>query len=89
MGTKRGYYDIEVAFEDAMVENGMIDGLFYLRDLKQRKLFLNEDVSSFSVAEIVKHIMLTCLNICAVLSLIGTAIRTKKADIFYSMSEQM
>lgn len=57
MGTKRGYYDIEVAFEDAMVENGMIDGLFYLRDLKQRKLFLNEDVSSFSVAEIVKHIM--------------------------------
>ena len=57
MGTKRGYYDIEIAFEDAMVENGMIDGLFYLRDLKQRKLFLNEDVSSFSVAEIVKHIM--------------------------------
>lgn len=57
MGTKRGYYDIEVAFEDAMVENGMIDGLFYLRDLKQRKLFLNEDVSSFSVVEIVKHIM--------------------------------
>lgn len=57
MGTKRGYYDIEVAFEEAMVENGMIDGLFYLRDLKQRKLFLNEDVSSFSVAEIVKHIM--------------------------------
>lgn len=57
MGTKCGYYDIEVAFEDAMVENGMIDGLFYLRDLKQRKLFLNEDVSSFSVAEIVKHIM--------------------------------
>lgn len=57
MGTKHGYYDIEVAFEDAMIENGMIDGLFYLRDLKQRKLFLNEDVSSFSVAEIVKHIM--------------------------------
>lgn len=57
MGTKRGYYDIEIAFEDAMVENGMIDGLFYLRDLKQRKLFLNEDVSAFSVAEIVKHIM--------------------------------
>lgn len=57
MGTKRGYYDIEIAFEDAMVENGMIDGLFYLRDLKQRKLFLNEDVSAFSVSEIVKHIM--------------------------------
>lgn len=57
METKHGYYDIEVAFEDAMSENGMVDGLFYLRDLKQRKLFLNEDVSSFSVAEIVKHIM--------------------------------
>ena len=32
MGTKRGYYDIEVAFEDAMVENGMIDGIRFTGD---------------------------------------------------------
>lgn len=57
METKRGYYDIEAVFEDALIENGMIDGLFYIRDLKQRKLFLNDDVSSYSVADIVKHIM--------------------------------
>ena len=57
MGTNRGYYDIDIAFEDVMLENGMIDGLFYLRDLKQRKLFLNEDITQFSVADIVKHIM--------------------------------
>lgn len=57
METKRGYYDIEAVFEDVLIENGMIDGLFYIRDLKQRKLFLNDDVSSYSVADIVKHIM--------------------------------
>lgn len=57
METKRGYYDIKAVFEDVLIENGMIDGLFYIRDLKQRKLFLNDDVSSYSVADIVKHIM--------------------------------
>lgn len=57
METKHGYYDIGFSLEDVMIENGMIDGLFYIRDLKQRKLFLNEDVSSFTVADIVRHIM--------------------------------
>ena len=57
MRTKRGYYDIEIDLEEAMLENGMVDSLFYIRDLKQRKLFLNEDITRFSVADIVKHIM--------------------------------
>lgn len=58
MGTKRtGYYDIEFDIDNVLVENGMVDELFYLKDLKQRKLFLNVDVDQLSVADIVKHIM--------------------------------
>lgn len=54
---RRGYYDIEVSIEKSILEGGMIDELFYLQDLKQRKLFLNTDIDQFSVADIVKHIM--------------------------------
>jgi len=53
----KGYYDIEVSIEKSLIEGGMIDELFYLQDLKQRKLFLNADIDQFSVADIVKHIM--------------------------------
>lgn len=57
MRKNNGYYDIEIGIEAALVEHGMIDDLFYLRDLKQRKLFLNTDVDQYSIADIVKHIM--------------------------------
>lgn len=58
MGTKHtGYYDIEFDIDNVLAENGMVDELFYLKDLKQRKLFLNVDVDQLSVADIVKHIM--------------------------------
>lgn len=53
----KGYYDIGISIENSLIENGAIDDLFYLRDLKQRKLFLNADIDQFSVADIVKHIM--------------------------------
>lgn len=55
--TEKGYYDFEIDFEEAMVENGLLEDMFYLKDLKQRKLFLNTDIDQFSVVEIVKHIM--------------------------------
>lgn len=54
---RKGYYDIEVSIEKSLIEGGMVDELFYLQDLKQRKLFLNADIDQFSVADIVKHIM--------------------------------
>ena len=58
MGTnRRGYYDYEVEIEKALLEAGMVEEIFYLNDLKQRKLFLNVDVEQLSVADIVKHIM--------------------------------
>lgn len=54
---RKGYYDIEVAIEKSLLDGGMIDELFYLQDLQQRKLFLNADIDQFTVADIVKHIM--------------------------------
>lgn len=54
---RKGYYDIEFEIEKTLIEGGMIDEIFYLRDLKQRKLFLNVDIEQMSVSEIVKHIM--------------------------------
>lgn len=58
MGTNhKGYYDYEVEIEKALLEAGMVEEVFYLNDLKQRKLFLNVDVEQLSVADIVKHIM--------------------------------
>lgn len=58
MGTNRkGYYDFDIEIEKALLEAGMVDKIFYLNDLKQRKLFLNVDVEQLSVADIVKHIM--------------------------------
>lgn len=58
MGTNRkGYYDFDIEVEKVLLEAGMVDEIFYLNDLKQRKLFLNVDVEQLSVADIVKHIM--------------------------------
>ncbi len=57
MRAEHGYYDIDIEFEEALIKNCMMDELFYLQDLKQRKLFLNENITQFSVADIVKHIM--------------------------------
>lgn len=54
---EKGYYDFDVDFDDILVEHGLIDEMFYLRDLKQRKLFLNADIDQFTVADAAKHIM--------------------------------
>ena len=35
----------------------MVNDIFYLKDLKQRKLFLSEDVNQYSVGDIVKNIL--------------------------------
>jgi len=55
--TRKGYYDISVEIEKALLDGGLVDELFYLQDLKERKLFLNVDIEQFSIADIVKHIM--------------------------------
>ena len=58
MNTNRnGYYDIEIDVEKVLIDSGDFESLFYLKDLKQRKLFLNSDIEQISVADIIKHIM--------------------------------
>lgn len=58
MDTKaKGYYDIEIDIGQALVEGGLVDEIFYLQDLKQRKLFLNSEIDQMSIADIVKHIL--------------------------------
>lgn len=54
--TEESYYDLDINVE-TVIENGMIEDLFYLKDLKQRKLFLDSEIEQYSVGNIVKHIM--------------------------------
>lgn len=51
------YYDIGFDFEGIIADAGMVEEMFYLQDLKQRKLFLNDGISQETVAEVVKHIL--------------------------------
>ena len=58
MGNNReSYYDIDFDVEKILVESGMIEEFFYLKELQQRKLFLNSDIDQMSIAEIAKHIL--------------------------------
>lgn len=54
---EKGYYDIDIDIDEALVKMGMVDDIFYLRDLKQRKLFLTANIDQFSIGDITKHIM--------------------------------
>lgn len=55
MGYSTNYYDIDV---DKFIDKSCcIDDCFYLKDLKQRKLFIDDDICQETIGEIVKHIM--------------------------------
>lgn len=51
------YYDIELPLEQLLTECCGIEDIFFLNDLKQRKLFLNTDIEPLIVEDIVKHII--------------------------------
>ena len=51
-----GYFDVEIDM-DAFQTMGCLDDIFYLKDLKQRKLFLNCDIDQYTVHEIKKLIL--------------------------------
>lgn len=58
--SNKGYYDFDIDdinVEQVLVEQGLIYDLFYLKDLKQRKLYLNSEIDQSSIADIVKHIL--------------------------------
>lgn len=51
------YYDIEIEFEEAMLKSGFVEDVFYLRDLKQRKLFISTNICQETVDDAIRHIM--------------------------------
>lgn len=53
---KNNYYDYDIKIEEILIDNGMIEECFRLKDLQARKLFLNDEISFASVDDIVKHI---------------------------------
>lgn len=54
----KGYYeDIEVDVWNLTPENSTLQEVFYIKDLKQRRLTLNEDIEQSTVHEIVRHIL--------------------------------
>lgn len=59
--TASGYYGFPFnpndILNDTLIQNGMVDELFYLKDLQQRKLFLNTEIDQSSVFDIVRHIL--------------------------------
>lgn len=55
---KGGYYDCgEIDVEQMLMDNGLVEEMMYLRDLRQRKLFIGEDIDQISVGRVTKHIM--------------------------------
>lgn len=54
----RGYYDIDFEVDfDNLSTVGMLDEIFFLKDLQQRKLFLSVDIEDVTVRHVIKHIM--------------------------------
>lgn len=53
---KEDFYDIEVD-EDEVLQKSCVGDIFYLKELKQRKLYLTDDISPYSVADTVRHIL--------------------------------
>ena len=51
------YYDIEIEFEEALLKRGFVEDVFYLRDLKQRKLFISTNICQETVDDAIRHIM--------------------------------
>ena len=51
------YYDVDVEYEEELIKGGLIEDLFYLKDLKQRKLFISADIYQETVADAIRHIM--------------------------------
>lgn len=48
------YYEFDMS---DFKEYSSVDDMFYLKDLKQRKLFLRDEINAFTVESIIKHIL--------------------------------
>lgn len=54
---KDSYYDIDFDMEEVLCDGNLYNELFHVKDLKQRKLFLNDEICSSTVSDIVRHIL--------------------------------
>lgn len=52
------YYDIDVDIDETLLKMGLVDDIFYVRDLKQRKLFLTANVDQFSIGDMTANYVL-------------------------------
>lgn len=52
-----GYYIVDEKTFDEMFGRGLIDEVFKMKDLMQRKLLLNDAIAEETVSEIIKHIL--------------------------------
>lgn len=55
MNTKTNYFDVDLDIEKLIGSD--LNSIFYLKDLKQRKLFLESDIEQCTVSDIVKNIL--------------------------------
>ena len=51
------YFDIVIGDEELLSSPSALEEAFYLKDLKQRKLFLNSEIEQAPVADLVHHIL--------------------------------
>lgn len=56
MENKKGYYDIDIDF-DVFMQSCGLDDLFYLKDTKLRKFYLNYGIDQDGIHDIVRHIL--------------------------------
>lgn len=52
-----GYYEFQPELEKLMFQNGVIDEVFYLKDLSQRKLYIDTDITQEAIWDTKRHIM--------------------------------
>lgn len=57
MTTNKNFYETEIDIDKLMSDNSPLDDYFYLKELKQRKLFLTSDIDQDSIEPIVKNIL--------------------------------
>ena len=57
MENKKGYYDIDIDVEGLLSSTGMVDDLLWLEDRRQRKLFLETEITQASASDIVHAIL--------------------------------
>ena len=52
------YYDIDVMIDEGeLIKTGLLDDVFFLKDLKQRKMTVNFEIEQFGISDIVRHIL--------------------------------